>query len=114
VLDHYAAVSDLLLSVMMLCSLTFMASGMAAATLSNSAAAADIAPVAPQLEWPTTDVLRFGLLLLGSAVLTFAALAGIAKQVGVTTASRTLAPAGLCGLESIVDSVIGSPNGRCS
>jgi hypothetical protein len=63
------------------CRLLFMASGMAAATISNSAAAAGIAPVAAQLVWPHSDVLRFGLLLLCSAVLTLAALAGIAKQV---------------------------------
>jgi hypothetical protein len=63
------------------CRLLFMASGMAAATFSNSAAAAGIAPVAAQLVWPHSNVLRFGMLLLGSAVLTLAALAGIAKQV---------------------------------
>jgi hypothetical protein len=58
-----------------------MASGMAAATFSNSAAAAGIAPAAAQLVWPHSDVLHFGLLLLGSAVLTLAAIAGIEKQV---------------------------------
>jgi hypothetical protein len=66
----------------------FMASGMAVATLSNSAAAAGIAPAAAQLVWPHADVMRFGLLLLGSAVLTIAALAGIAKQVGLLTAVK--------------------------
>jgi hypothetical protein len=65
----------------MVYTLLFMASGMAAATFSNSAAAAGIAPVAAQLVWPHSNVLRFGMLLLGSAVLTLAALAGIAKQV---------------------------------
>jgi hypothetical protein len=41
-----------------------------------------------QLVCPRADVLRFGLLLLGSAVLTIAALAGIAKQVGFWTAVK--------------------------
>lgn len=67
----------------MRCRLLFMASGMAAATLSNGAAAAGIAPVAAQLTWPGSDVLRFGGLLLGSAVVTLSGLAGIAKQVRV-------------------------------
>ncbi|KAF6256934.1 hypothetical protein COO60DRAFT_53297 [Scenedesmus sp. NREL 46B-D3] len=61
--------------------LMFMVAGMAAATLTNSAAAVGIAPLAARLVWPHSDVLRWGLLLLGSAVLTMAALAGIAKQV---------------------------------
>jgi hypothetical protein len=65
----------------------FMASGMGVATFSNSAAAAGVAPLAAQLVWPHADVLRFGLLLLGSAVLTVATLAGVAKQVGCSLAA---------------------------
>ena len=71
-----------------------MVAGMAAATLTNSAAAVGIAPLAARLVWPHSDVLRWGLLLLGSAVLTMAALAGIAKQVSIYTVLQAVCTMG--------------------
>lgn len=60
-----------------------MASGIVTATLTQSAAAAGIAPTTASLMWPHSDALKFGLLLLGSAVVTMGALLGVAKQVSL-------------------------------
>jgi hypothetical protein len=49
--------------------IAFMASGMAVATFTQSAAAAGIAAAAPPFVWPASDVSNSGALLLASAVL---------------------------------------------
>jgi hypothetical protein len=59
----------------------FMAAGMAAATLTNSAAALGIAAVKPPLVWPGGDVTSAGTLLLATSVLTMLGLARAAQQV---------------------------------
>lgn len=63
------------------CRLAFMASGMAAATLTNSAAAAGIAAQPPPLAMPSSDVANSGGLLIASALLAMLGLASAGQQV---------------------------------
>lgn len=65
----------------MLFSLIFMASGMAVATATQSAAAAGIAPQAPPLVMPSSDVANSGALLVAVSVLTMLGLAKAGQQV---------------------------------
>jgi hypothetical protein len=58
-----------------------MAAGMAAATLTDSAAALGIAAAKPPLVWPGGDVTSAGALLLATSVLTMLGLARAAQQV---------------------------------
>lgn len=66
----------------MCCRAVFMATGMAAATLTHTAAALGIAPTAAVLTWPASDVANSGALLAATAVLTFMGLARAAQAVG--------------------------------
>lgn len=59
----------------------FMATGMVAATLTHTAAAAGIAPVAATLTWPTSDVSNSGALLAAVSLLTMMGLARAAQSV---------------------------------
>jgi hypothetical protein len=59
----------------------FMATGMAAATLTQTAAALGIAPTAATFAMPTSDVSNSGALLAATAVLTFMGLARAAQAV---------------------------------
>jgi hypothetical protein len=63
------------------CRLVFMASGMAVATLTNSAAAAGIAAQAPPLAMPSSDISNSGALLIASALLAMLGLASAGQQV---------------------------------
>ena len=64
------------------CRAVFMATGMAAATLTHTAAALGIAPTAAVLAWPASDVANSGALLAATALLTFMGLARAAQAVG--------------------------------
>jgi hypothetical protein len=66
---------------MLSCRLVFMASGMAAATLSQSAAAAGIAAQAPPLVMPSSEITNSGALLIASALLAMLGLASVGQQV---------------------------------
>lgn len=67
--------------VSMACRAVFMATGMAAATVTQTAAALGIAPTAATLAMPTSDVSNSGALLAATAVLTFMGLARAAQGV---------------------------------
>lgn len=60
-----------------------MATGMAAATLAQTAAALGIAPAAATLAMPSSEVANSGALLAATALLTFLGLARTAQAVGV-------------------------------
>lgn len=59
-----------------------MATGMAAATLAQTAAALGIAPTAATLAMPSSEVANSGALLAATALLTFLGLARTAQAVG--------------------------------
>jgi hypothetical protein len=69
-----------------------MATGMAAATLTQTAAALGIASTAAALTWPASDVANSGALLLATAVLTFTGLARAAQLVGGCRSHDMLCP----------------------
>lgn len=58
-----------------------MAAGMVAATLTQTAAALGIAPVAATLTWPASDVANSGALLTAVSLLTMLGLARVAQSV---------------------------------
>lgn len=61
--------------------LVFMASGMAAATLTHTPDALAIAPMAAELAWPTPGLVNTGLMLLAASVAAYAGLIKAAQAV---------------------------------
>lgn len=65
-----------------------MATGMAAATLTKTAAALGIAPTAAALAMPSSQVANSGALLAATALLTFLGLARAAQSVSLSMAGK--------------------------